>query len=115
MTPKAALAKVTTTDEGSATCEGLQAWALVELYGHQRIVGKVTVDSPEFPGMIRVDVPDLLKDGEVSRNGHTRYNGRNAVYAVTPCDEATVRAMLPYVDGLPARQASFGTYREEAY
>ena len=109
---KKELAKVTTTNEGSSTREGLQAWALVELYGHQRIVGKVTVDSPEFPGMIRVDVPDLLKDGEVSRKGHTRYIGRNAVYAVTPCDEQTVRSMLPPIDGLPARQASFGAYRD---
>lgn len=92
---------------------GLQSWAMVELYGHQRIIGHVTVDSPEFPGMIRVDVPDLLKDGKVIRQGHTRYIGRNAVYAVNPCDEATVRAMLPHVDGLPARQASFGAYRED--
>src|SRR5579864_8090843 len=107
------LAKVTLTGEGSAACEGLQAWALVELYGHQRIVGKVTVDSPEFPGMIRVDVPDLLKDGEVTRKGHTRYIGRNALYAVTPCDEQTVRNLLPHVDGLPARQATFGSYRSE--
>ena len=28
---KKELAKVTTTNEGSSTCEGLQAWALVEL------------------------------------------------------------------------------------
>src|ERR1700690_3106934 len=59
----------------------LQSWALCELYGHQRIVGHLTVDPPEFPGMIRIDVPDLLKNGEVARKGHTRYIGRNAVYS----------------------------------
>ncbi len=106
------LAKVTTQGQGSSAWEGLQAWALVELYGHQRIVGKVTVDSPEFPGMIRVDVPDLLKDGEVARRGHTRYIGRNALYSVTPVDEQTVRNLLADIDGLPARQASIGSYRE---
>lgn len=84
-----------------------KSWALVELFGHQRIVGMVTVDPPEFPGMIRVDVPDLLKNGEVVRNGHTRYIGRAALYAISPCDEKTVRALLPNVDGLPIRQASF--------
>jgi len=99
----------------SATPEtsGLKAWALVELYGHQRIVGHVTSDPVEMPGMLRVDVPDLLNDGAVVRKGHTRYFGKGALYSVTPCDEATVRNLLPHVDGLPARQASFGTYREE--
>jgi hypothetical protein len=87
-----------------------KAWALCELYGHQRIVGHVTVDPPEFPGMVRIDVPDLLKDGAVARKGHTRYIGRNAIYSITPCDEQTVRNLLPHVDGLPARQASFGSY-----
>lgn len=96
-----------------STDTGLHSWAMVELFGHQRIVGMITVDSPEFPGMIRVDVPDLLKDGEVIRPGHTRYIGRGSVYAVNPCDEKTVRALLPHVDGMPARQASFGAYRED--
>jgi hypothetical protein len=89
----------------------LKAWALVELFGHQRVVGLVTVDPPEFPGMIRVDVPDLLKNGEVKRQGFTRYIGRSAVYGVTPIDEATVRNMLPHVDGRPARPMELGEDR----
>jgi hypothetical protein len=55
----------------------LRAWALVELFGHQRIVGMVTVDPIDFPGMLRVDVPDLLKDGKVERAGFTRYIRRS--------------------------------------
>lgn len=81
----------------------LTAWALVELFGHQRIVGWVTVDPVDFPGMVRVDVPDLLKDGKVERKGFTRYLGRGALYAVNPVSEQTVREMLPHVSGLPAR------------
>lgn len=86
---------------------------MIELFGHQRIVGRVIVDPVEFPGMIRVDVPDLISNAEVKRKGHTRYLGRGSVYAVNPCDEATVRAMLPHVDGLPARPMSIGSYRED--
>lgn len=86
--------------------QALVSWALVELFGHQRIVGHVTVDPVEFPGMVRVDVPDLLKNGEVSRKGHTRYIARAAIYALNPCDETTVRNLLPHVDGLPARPMS---------
>jgi len=89
----------------------LKSWALVELFGHQRVVGLVTVDPPEFPGMIRVDVPDLLKNGEVKRPGFTRYIGRSALYGVTPIDEATVRNMLPHVDGRPARPMELGEDR----
>lgn len=82
---------------------GLKSWAMIELYGHQRIVGLITVDPPDFPGMIRVDVPDLMVGNSVARKGHTRYIGRNAIYAVNPCDEETVRNLLPHVDGLPSR------------
>ena len=85
----------------------LQAWALVELFGHQRIVGKVTVDPADFPGMVRVDVPDLLKDGKVVRQGFTRYFGRAALYGVTPITEDAVRQFLPEIDGHPARPLSF--------
>jgi len=85
--------------------EGLKAWALVELFGHQRIVGWVTVDPPDFPGMARIDVPDLKKDGAIVRAGFTRYVGRAAIYSVTPISEKSVRELLPHVSGLPARPA----------
>lgn len=86
----------------------LKSWALIELFGHARVVGLMTVDPPEFPGMIRVDVPDLLKDGEVVRKGGTRYIGRAALYGVTPVTEQAVRELLPHVDGKPHRPMSFG-------
>jgi hypothetical protein len=98
MKKTAQLALIETAKEETSE---LKAWALVEIFGHQRIVGWMTVDPPEFPGMIRVDVPDLLKDGVVSRKGFTRYFGRAAIYGVTPIDEATVRKMLPHIDGTP--------------
>jgi len=88
--------------------QGLTSWALIELFGHQRIVGKVTVDPVDFPGMVRVDVPDLLKDGEVARKGFTRYFGRGALYAVNPITEQAVRELLPHVDGHPARPLGIG-------
>lgn len=90
----------------------LKSWALVELFGHTRIVGMMTVEPPEFPGMIRVDVPDLLKDGKVERKGFTRYIGKAAIYGVTPIDEAAVRELLPHVDGRPHRPMSFTSGQE---
>ena len=94
------------------TNEALKSWALVEIFGHQKIVGWMTVDPPEFPGMIRVDVPDLLKDGKIERKGFTRYFGVNAIYGVTPIDEETVRKMLPNVSGAPGAARTY-SFREE--
>ena len=91
--------------------EPLKSWALVELFGHQRIVGLVTVDPVDFPGMIRVDVPNLTKDGAVVREGFTRYFGRGALYGVSPITEKSAMELLPHVDGKPARPMYLG--REE--
>lgn len=79
----------------------LKSWALVELFGHQRIVGFVSQQSLGAAALLRVDVPNLLKDGKIVRQGFTRYFGPGAIYSITPVDEATVRRMLPSVDGTP--------------
>ncbi len=84
----------------------LRSWALCEMFGHQRIVGMVTVDPIDFPGMVRVDVPDLLKDGNIERPGFTRYFGKSALYSVTPISEEGVRELLPHIDGRPAKPLS---------
>jgi hypothetical protein len=89
----------------------LRTYALVELFGHQRIVGLVMVDPPEFPGMIRVDVPNLVKENKLVRSGFTRYIGRAAVYGITPIDEAVVLNMLPHIDGRPTRPMEIGDDR----
>jgi hypothetical protein len=85
MKKNAQLALIETPKEEQAP--QLKSWALVEIFGHQR--------------MVRVDVPDLLKDGKIERRGFTRYFGRAAIYGVTPIDEETVRKMLPNIDGSP--------------
>lgn len=87
--------------------EMLKSWALVELYGHARIVGWLTRNPPEMPDMVRVDVPDLMKDGKIERKGFTRYFGINALYAVTPINEQTMLAMLPNVSGVPGEARTF--------
>lgn len=107
MTAKAQLGLLPKPEPPPREENSLQAYALVELFGHQRIVGLMTVDPAEFPGMVRVDVPDLTKDGKVERKGFTRYIGRAAIYGVTPIDEATVRLLLPSVDGKPHRPMQF--------
>src|SRR5580693_3277852 len=79
----------------------LKAWALVELFGHQKIVGYLSQQTFGTGVLFRVDVPDLLKEGKVSRKGFTRYFGLSAIYSITPVDEQTVRQLLPQIDGTP--------------
>lgn len=88
--------------------ETLKSWALVELFGHQRIVGLVTVDPIDFPGMIRVDVPNLVKEGVIVRQGFTRYLGRGALYAVSPITQESAMELLPHIDGKPAKPMYLG-------
>ena len=108
MTPKTKQLALIAEPEKTNETEALKAWALVELFGHQRVVGMVTVHPPEFPELIRIDVPDLMKNGECVRAGFTRYVGASALYGVTPISEDAVRKLLPSIDGMPAaRPLSF--------
>jgi hypothetical protein len=103
MTKATAALQAPAKKDEQTEAQGLAAWALVELFGHQRVVGMVTVDPIECPGLIRVDIPDLKKNDKVERAGFTRYIGRGAVYGITPIGEEMVRRLLPEVDGRPVR------------
>ncbi len=95
-------------EEQSQPQEELKSWALVEIFGHERIVGFLTQQTIGPGVLFRVDVPDLLKDGQVVRPGFTRYFGLSAIYSITPITEQMVREMLPHIDGLPGpRPLSF--------
>jgi hypothetical protein len=91
----------------------IKAWALVELFGHQRIVGHCTSEAFGSAVLLRVDVPDLTKNGKVVRPGFTRYFGMGAIYSVTPLDEERARALLPAIDGTPAQPLTISSYRRD--
>jgi len=88
--------------EAEAEPESLKSWALVELFGHQRIVGFLSQQTFGTGVLFRVDVPDSLKEGKVLRAGFTRYFGLAAIYSITPMAEEMVRQLLPSIDGTPA-------------
>ena len=93
----------------------LKSWALVELFGHQRIVGFLSQQTFGTGVLFRVDVPDLVKDGKVLRVGFTRYFGLSAIYSITPVSEDVVRTLLPSIDGTPgeARALTPKSYRQD--
>jgi hypothetical protein len=69
--------------------EKFEQFAVVELFGHQIIAGKVSEQVIGGQGFVRVDVPAV--DGQ---EAFTKFYGAGAIYAITPCDENTVLASV---------------------
>lgn len=76
--------------------ESKEMWALVELFGHNRICGKVTEAELGGGSLIRVDVP-AVKD----KQPITKYYNVKAIYGITPVDEATALRMAESIDAAP--------------
>lgn len=95
--------------------EQLRAWTLVELFGHQRIVGHVSEQTFGTGVLFRVDVPHLTSSGMTIRPGFTRYFGLSAIYSITPISEEMVRELLPRIDGTPgeARALTSRSYNRD--
>lgn len=62
-------------------------WCIVELFGHQRIAGRVTEQTIGGCAFVRVDVPAV---GDVP--AYTRLFGQGAIYAINPVTEEVARA-----------------------
>lgn len=58
--------------------ETFDAWAIVEIMGHDRIAGRLTEQTIAGCGFVRVDVPPLA--GE---KGYTKLFGPSAIFSIT--------------------------------
>jgi hypothetical protein len=63
-----------------------EEWCILELFGHQRIAGRVSEQVLGSGSFIRVDVPSID-----DKPGFTRLYGASAIYSVTVTDEQTAR------------------------
>jgi len=70
-------------DENRMDEKGFDTWAIVELFGHSKIAGRVTEQQIAGGMFLRVDVP--------GDPGFTRFYGASAIYSMTPVDEAVAR------------------------
>lgn len=68
--------------------EKFDSWAVVELFGHVRLAGRVSEQVIAGQGFIRVDVPVE----EDSPETFTRLFGPGAIYSINPCAEQIARA-----------------------
>jgi hypothetical protein len=62
--------------------EKFETWAIVELFGHNKIAGKVSEQTIGGSSLIRIDVPDT----EASP-AFTRLLNVSAIYAINPVTE----------------------------
>lgn len=69
------------------TADKFKAWAIVELFGHQRIAGKLTEQAIGGASFIRVDVP-AFEDSPA----FTKLYTQGAIYGVTFVSEQIARA-----------------------
>ena len=66
-----------------------ESWAIVELFGHQTIVGLVSEATIGGCSFLRVDVPASNGD-----EAYTKFFSNGAVYAMTPVSESVAREAL---------------------
>lgn len=76
--------------------EKFEEWAIVELFGHQKIAGRISEQQVGGASFVRVDVPEI--DGQPP---FTKLFGNGAIYAITITDEQTARAAAQYWKPVP--------------
>ena len=90
--------------------QAFEQWAVIEIFGHQRIAGKVTEQTIGGCAFIRVDVPDLpektVDDYGQPRSmppiaGFTKLYGNGAIYSMSFVDEAIAKATAQQLRVLP--------------
>ena len=64
-------------------------WAIMELFGHQKLAGKVSEATIGGGTFVRIDVPQTGK-----YSAFTRFYGSAAIYSFTPVSEEVARLAL---------------------
>lgn len=75
-------------DAANAMTDGFE-WAIVEIFGHRRHVGKAREEERFGSKMLRIDVPTISADGKETVWA-SHYYGGSSLFSYTPTDEATV-------------------------
>jgi len=73
-----------------------EGWAIVELFGHTRLAGKVSDVEIAGGKMLRLDIPPV--DGHP---GFTKFVGAGALYSLTPTTEEIVIGVIRRLRPVP--------------
>lgn len=75
----------------------LDTWAIVELFGHKKLAGKLTEQTFGTAAMFRLDVPETDQGG-VFTKPYTKLIGVSSIYCITPCTEEVARAAAQRIE-----------------
>ena len=81
------------------TEKAFESWCLLELFGHQRVAGRVTEQSIGGCNFIRVDIPSA--GGEAAQ---TKFYGQGAIYCMTPITEAVAFKLFAKLSPQPVSE-----------
>jgi hypothetical protein len=82
--------------------EKFEQWAVVDLFGHQRLAGRVTEQVIAGTGFLRIEVP--RDDG----TSVTKLQNPKSVYSLQPCSEEVARECAKRLIGIePIRPMEF--------
>ena len=76
--------------------EKLELFAIVDLFGHQRLAGKVTEQTVGSSTFVRIDVPETK-----SQPAFTRLVNPTAVYSINPTTEEVANEMAERISSVP--------------
>jgi hypothetical protein len=76
--------------------EKFDCYAIVEVFGHQKMAGRVTEQALGGASFVRIDVPAI--DGQP---GFTRLYGAATIYSITPCTEELAHKAARYCRAEP--------------
>jgi hypothetical protein len=93
----------TATAEAAPATDESWTWAILEVFGHRRHVGRAREEEKFGSKLCRIDVPKLGAGGEITWSSH--YYGGSSIVSFTPTDEPTVMkyAMRAYTPAIPFR------------
>jgi hypothetical protein len=110
------------TFEEKQQAGALDGWYILEIFGHQRFAGYLTVQNIGLAAMVRLDVPPLAERERVSKRpgyvgdqycpagtaikegsvqGYTKLFGVGAIYAMTPCTKEACLAAVEEIQPRP--------------
>ena len=86
-------------------------FAIVELFGHARIAGRISEQTIGGQSFVRIDVPEVRYDTGLTGGviaAHTRSFGAGAIYSINWCDEAAARLAAQAIKHRPINPYSLG-------
>ena len=74
--------------------DSAEEFAVVEVFGHRRLAGRIMEVEKYGTKLLRIDIP---KDGDFAKGFTSQMYGGASIFSLTPCDLATVqKANKPY-------------------